>query len=158
MDFQSKRSAAEFLAGYRRAVRLQEDMLKKVGQSFGLSLIETIILCFLHNNPDKDTAAEISEYRMLSKGNVSPAVENLLREGLLSRRQDVRDRRVYHLTLTEKASPIAVSLEAVNHELVDIMFTGITEEERIFFQRINGQIFENLLHAGVKSEKENRHE
>ena len=136
---------AEFLTGYRRAVRLQEDMLREVGQRFGLSLIEATILCFLRNNPEMDTAADVATYRMLSKGNVSQAVDSLVGHGLLERTQDVHDRRQFHLTLTEKASDIAEALVALNHKLDAIMFEGVTNEERELYHRVSSKVTENLM-------------
>ena len=42
-----------------------------------LTITEGKVISFLYNNPGKDTAADITELRMLSKGNVSQAVESI---------------------------------------------------------------------------------
>ena len=77
-----------------RIVKLYDSMLKPVCERYTLALIEATIISFLYNNPPaRDTAADIVEYRMLSKGNVSQAVESLIQKGLLQRCQDTRDRR-----------------------------------------------------------------
>ena len=55
---------------------------------------------FLYNNPGKDTAADITELRMLSKGNVSQAVESLIQKGSAKDGPLTRlDRRKIHLSL-----------------------------------------------------------
>ena len=56
-------------------------MLKAICEEYRLTLIEATIISFLHNNPAKNTAADIVELRMLSKGNVSQAVESLIQKG-----------------------------------------------------------------------------
>ena len=84
----------------RRINRLYGAMQKPVCQRCGLAPLEATILGFLHDNPTKDTAAEIAECRLLAKGNVSIAVERLIQKGLLQRRQDREDRRKIHLSLT----------------------------------------------------------
>ena len=86
------------LANIRRIVKLYDSMLKPVCERYTLALIEATIISFLYNNPGRDTAADIVEYRMLSKGNVSQAVESLIQKGLLQRCQDTRDRRRIHLS------------------------------------------------------------
>ena len=45
--------------------------------------MEIKIISFLYNNPEKDTAADIAELRMLPKRNISKAVESLIKKGFL---------------------------------------------------------------------------
>ena len=73
----------------------------------GLSMREMNVLLFLANNPQYDTARDVTEFRGLSKSQVSQAVELLVAEGLVSRTPDSSDRRVVHLSLTEEAGPLA---------------------------------------------------
>ena len=101
----------DFLTNIRRIIKLHESMLKGICETYRLSLIEATIISFLYNNPGKDTAADIVELRMLSKGNVSQAVESLMQKSLLQRRQDTEDRRKIHLSLTQAAQPITASLK-----------------------------------------------
>ena len=76
------------LSNIRRIVRLYDSMLRPVCDRYGLAPIEATIISFLQNNPGRDTAADIVELRMLSKSNVSQAVESLIQKSLLQRRQD----------------------------------------------------------------------
>ena len=61
----------ELLMGFRSLLRLYDKMLKKVCREHDLSVIEADVVSFLQNNPGKDTAVDIVELRMLSKGAVS---------------------------------------------------------------------------------------
>ena len=58
----------EFLMNIRSIIKLHESMLREICGEYQLALIEATIISFLHNNPGKDTAADIVELRMLSKG------------------------------------------------------------------------------------------
>ena len=73
-------SNTDFLLSIRTSVKLHETLLKKICETCRLTLIEGKVIAFLHNNPGKDTAADIAEFRMLSKGNVSQAVESLIQK------------------------------------------------------------------------------
>lgn len=73
----------ELLMGFRSLLRLYDKMLKKVCREHDLSVIEADVVSFLQNNPGKDTAVDIVELRMLSKGAVSKAVESLIQKSLL---------------------------------------------------------------------------
>ena len=97
---------SDFLISTRRMIKLHENMLREIGQAYDLSLTEAIIISFLHNNPGRDTAADIVELRMLQKSNVSLAVETLYQRGYLERNKDAADRRKIHLRLTDQADPV----------------------------------------------------
>ena len=140
------------LANIRRIVKLYDSMLKPVCERYALALIEATIISFLYNNPGRDTAADIVEYRMLSKGNVSQAVESLIQKGLLQRCQDTRDRRRIHLSLTGKARPITDEIERVRQIFQDQIFRDFSEEEERQFARYNESIAENIKKAAEGDE------
>ena len=62
------KGTTEWFTGLQNLFRLYDKLLKKVCMKYDLSLIEADVISFLRNNPQKDTAADIVELRMLSKG------------------------------------------------------------------------------------------
>lgn len=74
----------------QRIGKMHEQKLKELCRQYNLSLIEAKIIAFLHNNPSKDTAGDIAELRMLSKGNVSQAVDLLCQKGFFQKQQTRR--------------------------------------------------------------------
>lgn len=131
------------LANIRRMIKLYDSMLKPVCSRYGLVPIEATIISFLFNHPGRDTAADIVELRMLSKSNVSQAVESLIQKSLLQRRQDTADRRRIHLLLTAEAAPITAEIEKVRASFHKKIFRGFTEEEQRLFTEFNERIAEN---------------
>ena len=101
----------EYLTCIRQIMKLHDQMMKEVSSQFGLTLIEADIIGFLYNNPEKDTAGDIVELRMLSKGNVSRAVESLIQKSLLKRTPDTADRRKIHLSLLPSSAPVTKEIE-----------------------------------------------
>ena len=75
-----KRSTELFI-GLRSLFRLYDKMLKRVCTEHDLTLVEADIISFLQNNPEKDTAADIVELRMLSKGAVSRSADTEIAAG-----------------------------------------------------------------------------
>ena len=57
---------------------------KHIMAKFSLSAAETDIIMFLANNPDYDTAADISKVRRILKSQVSVSVKSLCEKGLLT--------------------------------------------------------------------------
>lgn len=144
----------DFLTNIRRIIKLHESMLKGICETYRLSLIEATIISFLYNNPGEDTAADIVELRMLSKGNVSQAVESLMQKSLLQRRQDTEDRRKIHLSLTQAAQPITASLKELFQQFHEELFFGLSKEELELFDRVNEQIIVNTQNAIARREKQ----
>ena len=154
MEGPIKKRPTDFLTNIRRIIKLHESMLKGICETYRLSLIEATIISFLYNNPGKDTAADIVELRMLSKGNVSQAVESLMQKSLLQRRQDTEDRRKIHLSLTQAAQPITASLKELFQQFHEELFFGLSKEELELFDRVNEQIIVNTQNAIARREKQ----
>ena len=132
--------STELWMGLRSLLRLYDRMLKKVCMEYDLTVIEADIISFFQNNPGKDTAADIVELRLLSKGAVSKAVESLIQKSLLERSPDKKDRRKIHLKLKPQAEPVTQKIEDVRQEFLDMVLDGFTKEELDahiqFFQRL----------------------
>ena len=85
---------------------------------------------------------------MLQKGNVSQAVEHLIRKGLLSRRQDEKDRRLIHLSLTPTAVEVTAAIRAARKQLLDQLFQDFSSGEILLYQELNQKLFKNAA-AGI---------
>ena len=144
-----KRSTELFI-GLRSLFRLYDKMLKRVCTEHDLTLVEADIISFLQNNPEKDTAADIVELRMLSKGAVSKGVEALIQKSLLERIPDTEDRRRIHLKLRSQAGPVTESIDEVREEFLETILEGFTKEELVMQNQFLGRLFENTKRAMEK--------
>ncbi|MDO4314629.1 MAG: MarR family transcriptional regulator [Oscillospiraceae bacterium] len=100
----------------------------------GLSMREIHVLLFLANNPAYDTARDVTEFRGLSKSQVSQAVELLAAEGLLRRTPDGADRRIVRLSITEDGAPLARECRDIQAACVRRLLDGLSpaEETRLW--------------------------
>ena len=135
----------EILLSVRRVLKFYDSLKKEVCQSHGLTPVEVDILAFLHNHPQRDTASDIVELRLLPKGNVSQGVETLIQKGLLTRRQDRQDRRRIHLTLTDKARAITPALEEMRRRFYSRLLAGLDEPSRRAYWEMSQKIAQNAL-------------
>ena len=145
----------DFLMHIRLTMKLQEQMLKNICEKWRLTITEGKVITFLYNNPGKDTAADITELRMLSKGNVSQAVESLIQKGLLTRSADQNDRRNIHLSLLSPAKEITNAIHVMQKNLYGQIFNGLSEEDLKIYERINQKIMENTTNAIKERNREN---
>ena len=137
----------DFLVNIRAVFKLHENMLKRVCAQYGLSLIEANVISFLYNNPGKDTAADIVELRMLSKGNVSAAVEELIQKSLIIRKPDKVDRRKIHLELLPGSKPITDAIEESREQFSLEVYAGMSKEECELFEKLNSRVMKNAADA-----------
>ena len=137
----------ELFTGFRSLFRLYDKLLKKVCMEHNLTVIEADIISFLQNNPEKDTAADIVELRMLSKGAVSKGVDSLIQKSLLERFPDTEDRRKIHLRLMPQAGPITATVEEVRDEFLGTVLAGFTKEELEMQSRFLRKLFDNTKKA-----------
>jgi len=134
----------DILLDPRRMLKAYDAMLSKATASFGLSQIEITILSFLHNHPANDTAGQIAELRLLSKGHVSVAVESLIRKGYLDREPDAVDRRRIHLKMTPIANQITDIIDRTRQAFYDRLYSGLTRDEIDQYTRIQLKMLENI--------------
>ena len=112
--------------------------------SAGLSMREMDVVLFLANNPDCDTAREVSELRGLAKSKVSGAVDLLAERGLLRRAPDTADRRVVHLALTEQGMALSRAGQRIQSRCLEALLSGLTHAEAEQFQSLLEKV---LTHA-----------
>ena len=137
----------ELFIGLRNLFRLYDKMLKRVCTEHELTLAEAEIISFLRNNPEKNTAADIVELRMISKGAVSKGVEALIQKSLLERIPDTEDRRRIHLKLRSQAGPVTESIDEVREEFLETILEGFTKEELETYNRFFKRLFKNTKNA-----------
>ena len=141
------KNCTEFWLGLRGMIKLYEKTMKTVCTAHALTMVETDIIAFLKNNPQKDTAADIVELRMLSKGAVSKGVEALIQKELIRRYPDTEDRRRLHLKLTDRSEPILTDIERAQTEFWNTVFEGFSAEELEIHERLKTHMFENVRNA-----------
>ena len=141
------RNTTNFLTNFRRTIKLYDTMLKEICGAYHLTMIEANIISFLYNNPGKDSAGDIVELRMLSKGNVSTAVEALIQKHLIEREQDKTDRRRIHLYLLPAAEPITNRISEIREQFSEEILFGFSEDERKQVEVLNDRLWENTRNA-----------
>jgi MarR family transcriptional regulator for hemolysin len=109
--------------------RLYLSTLTKAASECGLTLSEADVLSFLRQNSEFDTARDIALYRDVSKAYVSGAIEKLIERGFISTQQDKNDRRLQHLSITDKGEPSADILYKAIFAFYDNVTSNLTDEE-----------------------------
>lgn len=134
----------DILSGAKSFYKLYNQVIQTAAARHHLSLMDADIILFLYNNPDYDTAKDISYFRMLAKSGVSASVESLTGLGYLESHEDTADRRKIHLKLTDAAAPVARDLKRTQEDFFERLNRGISEEERQMFSDQLKRMMDNL--------------
>ncbi|MEG1710234.1 MAG: helix-turn-helix domain-containing protein [Clostridia bacterium] len=135
---------SEILFRSKHISKLYIEYMAPICSSYNLTQMEVNVIAFLHNNPKYDTASDIVNYRMLSKSNVSTAVENLIKKKILCKKADETDRRKAHLILNQ-CDEITASIVAMQLKFVKTVLSGFTQEDKRIFFRYLEQIDNNII-------------
>lgn len=118
--------------------------LGKVAISEKLTKIEVVILGFLSNNDEFNTARDIEEILDLKKSNISVAIDNLMSKELIEKKNDAFDRRITRLSLSDKSIEIVQRIQSQQEKFYKQVFKDISEEEINVYLKTVKRIFENV--------------
>lgn len=104
---------------------------------------EAIILMFLSNHPHFDTASDIIRIRGLSKAHVAQSVDSLCQKKYLETCVDQKDHRIQHLHIHSSAYHLIEKLNRERNKHLTVLFEGMSQEEKVLFMKMIGQIVEN---------------
>lgn len=128
----------------RQIRKLIEKKSEHIMEKYGLRMIEIDILVMLHKAKNIDTAKKIIDKKHISKAHVSKSIDNLKRLGFIELLDDEEDRRITHITLSEKADEVVKEEVAVYRKCRELMFSGVTEYEREIVKDVLAKMAGNL--------------
>lgn len=105
---------------------------------------EIVVLLYLSNHPGYDSASDIAHFRSISKGLIARSVETLCEKGYLRTGKDEKDRRLIHLSLTEKSAAVVKRLKACRREFVKELYAGAAPADLEAMDRVTNVMNRNL--------------
>ncbi len=130
--YKGKRKEVLALDTWIKLARAKNSIMSRIIPSvtkFGITFSQFAVLeALLHLGPLSQ--ALLCKKLLLSSGNIVKVVDNLERDGLVTRNNDPRDRRVYLVTLTEKGSQIINNIFPDHVQSILENFSVLTEKEQ----------------------------
>ncbi|MBQ7979982.1 MAG: winged helix-turn-helix transcriptional regulator [Oscillospiraceae bacterium] len=100
-----------------------------VCKKHSLSRTELDVIVFLADNPDSNTATDITQKREIAKSNVSTAIRSLTEKKYIEGYYEGSNRRSVHLRLLDKCSPVIADADAAKLKFHNAVFDGFNDEE-----------------------------
>lgn len=136
---------------------LFSSLFSPVCSKYRLTPAELLVLLFLANNAEYDTARDIVDKLKITKSHVSVSVRDLEKRGYLTGGYKGRNRRTVHLRLCSAAEEVVADARNVQHRFQAIFDGGFSEQERSQFQRYLQRATDNvnayLKHAAAVPSK-----
>lgn len=134
---------ANILQAFQKIFKLMDQRCYNVVKVDGLTKNEAIILMFLSNHQNYDTASSITKVRGISKAHVAQSIDTLCKKGYLQTCCDLHDRRVQHLVIQEAAKPLVEKLNLERKTYLDTIFTGLSEQQKVDLAKIMQLVVKN---------------
>ena len=133
-----------------RVSRLHRSITEKSFCRLGLHRSQFMLLMYLMNSNELPSQAEIAAYFEISAAAVALSLKKLEKRGLITRVQDSADSRVNHIVISERGLELMRQNKLLFDENDRIMFSGVSEEERLVFNRVLDRLAENLIVSGAQ--------
>ena len=105
-----------------------------ISKAIHLTPAQFSVLFYLRRR-DNSSVTDVAKYLKISKPNMTPILDALIKKGYLKRTRDEKDRRVIRLHLTASGKHFYENLKAANTHIVEDLFSDYSEEdlEQIMF-------------------------
>lgn len=135
---------------------LYQSLLTPVCIRHKLTHTEMLVLLFLANNPDYDTASDIVARRRLTKSAVSMAVKNLYARGFITGEYADDDHRLVHLKVCGTAEKIVEDGRVAQGVFYSILMKDFSEEELETLGGYFSRVAENITEYHKKERETQR--
>jgi len=106
---------------------------------------KTEIFTILYLDKRKETTmTELVEYINVPMSTATGIVDRLVKKGYIARERSETDRRIVVLRLTDEGSGLLQKLKDLIYKYLDMILSGLTDEEKQFLGRVALKIINNL--------------
>ena len=116
---------------------------KGMYQEFDLNRSQASVLFMLHQR-DSMSQKELAAQLDVTAPSITSMIQKMERDKYIAREPDQYDQRVMRLTLTEKGKSCIQAVKDVADRMEEILFQGMSLEEKLLFRRLMIQAGDNL--------------
>ena len=125
----SKNSIRLWLRLLSCSSEIEKLLRNRMREELSTTLPRFDVMAALERNPDGLTMGELSSLLMVSNGNVTAVVDRLEKDALIERVASQRDRRVYHVSLTDRGRARFAAMAVRHEDWLDDLFFGLDNTE-----------------------------
>ncbi len=112
-------------------------------QEFDLNRSQASVLFSLHQKKSM-SQKELAVQLNMTPPSITSTIQKMERSGYISRKPDQSDQRIMRLELTGKGESCIRTVKMITDQMEEMLFRGMSAEEKILFRRFLMQINDNL--------------
>ena len=120
-----------------------EQRAKEMFGKYDLNKTHAGILFSLHQSGSL-SQKELAKRMDVTPPSITSAIQKMEKAGYISRKTDEKDQRIMRLELAEKGKSCIEDVKMVAQQLDELIFQGMSVEEKLLMRRMMFQICENL--------------
>ena len=121
---------------------------------FDINYIQLLCLISLYIK-DNQSQEQITDDLSIDKSSVHRAIKGLIEKEYVSRVRDEKDKRVYLVSLTQKARDIQTQIEEMTKERENLLSDGIDPQEKAIAFKLLNQMTQNENQIYEEEKKKN---
>lgn len=133
----------KLLKDIKKLSNVQTNLFNIESEKFGLTSGEYSFLFSILNNPGM-TLKELSKDLVSDKSITTKAVNKLLKNNFIEKKENLEDKRSYKLYFNENKIEFIDSLKDIAIDYSNILLKGFSEEEKILFEDFLNRSFINI--------------
>lgn len=124
---------------------IEDEIRRRLRTQANISLARFDYMAQLYRYPSGLKMGELSNYLMVTGGNITGLTDELSREGLVSRKSSPTDRRAWLLKLTPKGKKVFEAMAKEHNEWIAELFDGLNHESIELIHHHLGLLRKHLL-------------
>lgn len=156
MESMRMNQSVEAMLYGRQFRKLLEKELNSVEKEYGLCKIDIQILFYLYTAGVRNTARDIMELNLFTKGHISQSLSRLQRKHLITMVHDDADRRCVHNFLTASAQRIVGKVSRAYMRVNAVVFRDVTDDEKQVLLSVAQKINHNMREEVERRETEEK--
>lgn len=126
---------------YQKAFRALADRLTEVGLSVAQY---DLLACLVKAEPELLKQSELANRLLVTKGNISGMLNRMTEQGMVSRADDLEDKRSKRIVITDEGRKLYEAGSRLQEALVDEMFEGVEKDKVDFLEQVVNEICERI--------------
>lgn len=133
-DVDRTQQSLKAFVGLNRTLDTLEKIVQRDVKNYGLNITEFAVLELLYNKGPQPIQ-RIRDRVLIASSSISYVVSQLEEKGWLLREKDLRDKRIYNATLTEKSQQFMADIFPQHAITLEHAFSVLSDEELVTLQQ-----------------------
>lgn len=142
MNMDRTKESLKALVGIKRTNDTLDRIVKQDMKNYGLNITEFAVMELLYHKGDQPIQ-KVKQRILIASSSTTYVIDQLVKKGYVTRRQDEQDKRITYAVLTESGHELMERIFPQHAETIENAFSILDDEELAIFRRALKKISAN---------------